>query len=85
MGSVTRQQLALLHEATQFIVQCTEPPFKVFLHETKGADYPLSDDQAVAAVLQLLDIRNRDAIRADEAATTRWRALRAEFLEWRVS
>jgi hypothetical protein len=81
----TRQQLAQLHEATQFAIHCTEPPFKVFLHERKGAAFPLTDDNAIATVLELLELRHRDQIRTQEAAAAQWRALRAEFQDWRVS
>ena len=81
----TRQQLAHLQEATQFVIQCSEPPFKVFLHERKGLAFPLTDDNAVAGVLQLLGLRHRDEIRTDEAAAADWRMLRTEFQDWRLS
>lgn len=81
----TQQQLAHLQEATQFALQCCEPPFKVFLHERKGLAFPFTDDQAVAGTLQLLGIRSRDEIRTDEAAAEEWHALRTEFQQWRVS
>jgi hypothetical protein len=83
--TVTRQQLRHLQEATEFVLQCSEPPFKVFLHERKGFAFPLADDNAVAGVLQLLGVRHRDEIRTDETAAAEWRALRAEFQDWRVS
>ncbi|MDM9619106.1 hypothetical protein [Rhizobium sp. S96] len=82
---VSQEQYAHLQEAAQFALDCCAPPFKVFLHERKGFEFPLSDDKAVAAVLQLLAIRNRDEIRTDEAAAAEWRSLRTEFHQWRVS
>jgi hypothetical protein len=81
----SQQQFARLHEAAKFAVDCCESPFKVFLHERKGLGFPLQDDQAVAGVLQLLGLRSRDEIRTDVAAAEEWRALRAEFQEWRIS
>jgi hypothetical protein len=83
--ATTQQQFSRLHEAAKFALDCCEPPFKVFLHERKGLDFPLHDDQAVAGVLQLLCVRTRDEIRTNEAAAEEWRALRAEFQEWRIS
>lgn len=85
MTTVTRQQLTEMQQAMLFAIECRAPAFKIFLHEQKGFPYPMSDDRAVANVLQLLGIKSREEVRTDETAGEEWRLLVDEFRAWRIS
>lgn len=66
-------------------MKCQEPAFKAFLEERHGLERPLTDERAAQKLRGLLGVTSRREINAGGVALERWKAIRAEFNEWRTA
>jgi hypothetical protein len=69
--------------AAEAAMKCSEPAFKVYLHEKHGLEKPLTDDRVAVKLRSLLGVSSRKVLNSDPKAAERWRALRADYTAWR--
>jgi hypothetical protein len=69
--------------AAEAAMKCAEPAFKKFLMERHGLESPATDERAAQKLRSLLGVTSRAELNHDDDAAARWKALRADFENWK--
>lgn len=69
--------------AAECAMKCAEPSFSVFLEQRHGLARPLTHERVAQKVRGLLGVTSRAELNHGDQAAERWKALRADFEEWK--